>query len=59
MKLSPFVFFKQKNFVIPRECYLEFMKFIFLELKLNFFAPFLNNVITNLSLFLDNSRKLL
>ena len=57
MKLPPFVLFKQKISLFSRKFYLEFIQFIFLELKRYFFTLVLNDLLTNLSLFFDNSRK--
>ena len=51
-----------KNVVISSQMLFKFIQFMFLELKGNFFYIVFkqfNNLITNLSLFIDNSRKLI
>ena len=51
-----------KNVVISSQMLFKFIQFMFLGLKGNFFYIVFkqfNNLITNLSLFIDNSRKLI
>ena len=56
--IIPFsLFLSKKILLLPHKLYLEFIQFIFLKLKQNLFTSFLNNLISNLSLFFDNSRK--